>query len=70
MYWWWIIGLNKKSQSGNRFQLQLPLLFLGPDCQNLRLRENPEEIELGLDEYEEEKDQTVGGMLKTPLGKT
>ncbi|MDZ7719085.1 MAG: sterol desaturase family protein [Balneolaceae bacterium] len=38
-------------------------------AKTFRLREKPEEIELGLDEYDDEKDQTVGGMLKTPLKK-
>lgn len=36
-------------------------------AKTFRLRDKPEEIELGLDAYDEEKDQTVGGMLKTPL---
>lgn len=38
-------------------------------AKTFRLREKPEEIELGLEEYDEDKDQTVGGMLKTPLKK-
>lgn len=38
-------------------------------AKTFRLREKPEEIELGLDEYDDEKDQTVGGMLKMPLKK-
>lgn len=38
-------------------------------ARTFRLREKPEEIELGLDRYDEEKNQTIGGMLKTPLKK-
>lgn len=39
-------------------------------AKTFRLRDKPEEIELGLEEFDQEKDQTVGGMLKTPLKKT
>ena len=32
-----------------------------------RLNPNPKSIRLGLDEFDREEDQTVGGMLKTPV---
>lgn len=34
-----------------------------------RLNPNPKEIRLGLDEFDREEDQTVTGMLRTPVGK-
>ena len=34
-----------------------------------RLNPNPKTIRLGLDEFDREEDQTVGGMLKTPVAK-
>lgn len=30
---------------------------------------HPDNIKLGLDEFDREEDQTVGGMLKTPIAK-
>lgn len=38
-------------------------------AKTFRLNENPESIKLGLNKYDDEKDQTVSGMLKTPLKK-
>lgn len=36
-------------------------------ARTFRLRNDPENIKLGLDEFDREEDQTVGGMLKTPV---
>lgn len=36
-------------------------------AQTFRLNPNPKSIRLGLDEFDREEDQTVGGMLKTPI---
>lgn len=38
-------------------------------AKTFRLNPDPASIEPGLEEYDDEKDQTVGGMLKTPLKK-
>lgn len=39
-------------------------------ARTFRLNPKPEEIKLGLKEFEDEDDQTVSGMMKTPLAKT
>ncbi len=36
-------------------------------ARTFRLNPNPETIEIGLDEFDRDDDQTVGGMLKTPI---
>jgi sterol desaturase/sphingolipid hydroxylase (fatty acid hydroxylase superfamily) len=36
-------------------------------ARTFRYNPHPENIELGLDEFDREDDQTVGGMLKTPI---
>jgi len=36
-------------------------------AQTFRLNPNPKNIRLGLDEFDRKVDQTVGGMLKTPI---
>ncbi len=38
-------------------------------ARTFRHNPHPEDIELGLDEFDREEDQTVGGMLKTPIVK-
>ena len=38
-------------------------------AQTFRHNPNPENIKLGLEEFDRERDQTVGGMLKTPIVK-
>ncbi len=38
-------------------------------AKTFRHNPHPENIKLGLDEFDREKDQTVGGMLKTPIAK-
>lgn len=38
-------------------------------ARTFRLNPRPEDIELGLKEFDREEDQTVGGMLKTPIAK-
>lgn len=36
-------------------------------AQTFRLNPEPEKMQLGLDEFDREEDQTIGGMMKTPL---
>ncbi len=38
-------------------------------ARTFRLNPNPKSIRLGLDEFDHQEDQTVGGMLKTPAAK-
>ncbi|MDR8391892.1 sterol desaturase family protein [Aliifodinibius sp. S!AR15-10] len=38
-------------------------------ARTFRLNPNPRSIRLGLDEFDREEDQTLGGMLKTPIEK-
>ena len=39
-------------------------------ARSFRLRSDPHEIEFGLDEFDEPRFETLGGMMKMPLGRT